>query len=453
MTRLTWTALLVFLAFAGASRADDLDTYDSWTELRGKGRSFVFGRIQGRFDGVEYRGRKIRVRDVETGKEHLIRVEKGLGFFEAVLPVGTYELIAIEAVYFPPTRPLNPRKFPPVQQSYRVKPLPNMGLPSFPVVGDRPVYLGTIRSGIGGNGLVYEGHALVIVDEYTHALDRLSKRHPGLLQSLERDGVEPTRYFFLKPTTDEPALDIAAVDAPLEQARNYLEDGRFDQALSWLDTFLPTTDEERTAMRLLVGETLLADKRYDEAIERLGEVLLDEPENLRALRLLARAHSLNGDRKDALELYRALAESIPDDAEASLHLGYNYALEERADLADQAFDTAFDVNFDYLLHDLTPYALALKAEGAEYQPPKIIDGAVRAPSTLRSRRSERGAFGMLLDHKGHIVAVHLTPNAGEWAPTMMMTLIRAQFRPAKLNGVPIPCLVIMGAGNVLESVQ
>ncbi len=60
---------------------------------------------------------------------------------------------------------------------------------------------------------------------------------------------------------------------------------------------------------------------------------------------------------------------------------------------------------------------------------------------------------MLIDHKGHIVAVHLTPNAGEWAPTMMMTLIRAQFRPAKLNGVPVPCLVIMGAGNVLESVQ
>jgi len=452
MTRLAVTGLALFVAVssARAGAGDGLDRDATWDELRSEGRSFVFGRIQGRFDGIEYRGRKIRVKNTATGKEHLIRVEKGLGFFEAALPVGTYAFVALEAVYFPPTRPLNPRKYPPVQQSYRVRPLPEIGLPTFPVVEDRPVYLGTIRSGLGGEGLVYEGHSIEIADEFQHAFESLASRHRELVESLARKGIEPTRYFFLKPTEDDPVLDLAAVDAPLEQARDYLSEGKFDQALSWLDTFMPTTDEERTEVRLLVGETYLADKRYEDAIEELGDVLLAEPENLRALRLLARAHALSGHREDALDLYRALADAVPDDAESSLYLGYHYALAAQEELAERAFDSAFAVNFDYLLHDLTPYSLALKADGAEYTPPKIIDGAVRAPSTLRSRRSESGAFGMLLDHEGHIVAVHLTPNAGSWAPTMMMTLIRAHFRPARLNGVPIPCLVIIGADNILE---
>ena len=39
----------------------------------------------------------------------------------------------------------------------------------------------------------------------------------------------------------------------------------------------------------------------------------------------------------------------------------------------------------------------------------------------------------------------------EWAPTMVMTIIRTRFHPARLNGVKIPCLIIVGADTALES--
>jgi len=76
-----------------------------------------------------------------------------------------------------------------------------------------------------------------------------------------------------------------------------------------------------------------------------------------------------------MSLYRALAEAGPRDAEASLHIGFEYALASEEKLAEAAFTSAFSENFDYLLHDLTPYAMALKEEGIDYVPPKIIDGA------------------------------------------------------------------------------
>ena len=216
---------------------------------------------------------------------------------------------------------------------------------------------------------------------------------------------------------------------------------------------MPVSDDERSEVRLLVGEALLAEKKYDDAVEELGAVLLDEPENMRALRLLARANSFKGHTEDALSLYQALAETLPNDAEASLHLGYHYALRSEKALAQEAFDAAFAANFDYLLHDLTPYALALQVGIEHYTPPAVIDGAVRIPSTMRSRRDSRGAFAILLDHNGRVVAAHLTPDAGSWAPARVMSLIRARFRPARLSGVPIPCLVIAGADNVLETVH
>jgi len=206
-------------------------------------------------------------------------------------------------------------------------------------------------------------------------------------------------------------------------------------------------------MRLLVGEIDLSDKRYDNAIEEIGEVLVDDPRNMRALRLLARAHSFSGNRDDAMGLYRALAETLPNDAEATLNLGYDHALRADETAAEAAFASAFAGNFDYLLHDLTPYAMALKVEGARYEPPKVIDGAMRLPRTMRSRRASEGGFGMLLDHEGRIVAVHLAPNAEQYMPAMMMALIRARFRPARLNGVNIPCLIIIGAGTEIETAQ
>lgn len=450
---LTMTLWVALAAHSRPLGADDLDHDATWSELTNDERSFVFGRIQGRFDGTDYRGRKIRVKNEETGKEYAINVGSGLGYFEAALPVGTYSFLAIEAVYFPPVKSLRLDRFRPVPQRYVLQAIPDIGIPTFPVVADRPLYLGTIRSGVGGDSLVYDGHALEIVDEFQQALTRLEGSHRILFDSLTQAGVEPSSYFFLAPVEEPEPLELANVDDPLTQAREYMEDRKFNQALSWLQTFMPTTDTERAEMRLLVGEIYLSDKRYHDAIEKFGEVLLDEPENMRALRLLARAHAFSGHREDAMGLYRALAESVPSDAEASLHLGYDLALAADELGADAAFESAFRVNFDYLLHDLTPYAMALKVEGAKYQPPKIIDGAVRMPKSMRSRRGTLGTFGMLLDHDGHIVAVHVSPNAGQWVPAMMMTIIRARFQPARLNGVAIPCLIIVGAGTELEAAQ
>jgi len=448
-----FTLLVAWAAHSGILWADDLDRDATWSELTKDELSFVFGRIQGRFDGTDYRSRKIRVRNDATDQEHTIDIESGLGYFEAALPVGTYTFLSIEAVYFPPVKSLKLDKFRPVPQRYVLQKIPNIGIPTFPVARDRPLYLGTIRSGVGGDSLVYGGHALEIVDEFQQALTRLEGSHAVLFDSLSEAGVEPSSYFFLTPVDEAAPLELANVDDPLNQARDYMEDAKYDQALSWLQTFMPTTDAEREEMRLLVGEIYLSDKRYEDAIEELGEVLLDDPENMRALRLLARAHAFSGHREDALGLYRALAESVPDDAEASLHLGYDYALAADELSADAAFESAFRVNFDYLLHDLTPYAMALKVEGADYQPPTIIDGAVRMPKSMRSRRGTQGTFGMLLDHDGHIVAVHVSANAGQWVPAMMMTIIRARFLPARLNGVAIPCLIIIGAGTEAEAAQ
>lgn len=447
--RLT-VGLLTLVTFSllspGPVRAsDELDSDATWSELAKEGRSFVFGRLEGRFDGTDYRGRKIRVRSEETNREFLLPTGQGLGYFETALPAGTYTVVSIEAVYYPPDKSMRLTRYRPVPQRYVLQAVPGIGIPTFDVGADRPVYLGTIRSGTGGDRLVYEGHTLEIRDEYQEALASLKVRHPVLLDSLSRAGVEPTKYFFLKPIDVPSPLELANVNDPLEQARDYMNDGKYEQALSWLQTFMPTTDEQRTETKLLVGEIYLSDKKYPDAIEQLGEVLLDNPENMRALRLLARAHAFGGHREDAVGLYRALAESLPDDAEASLHLGYEHALSKNEELAEEAFDSAFRVNFDYLLHDLAPYALALREERANYEPPKVVDGAMKLPSTMRSRRSSSSdGLGMLLDHNGRIVAVHLASDTSAWAPSMMMAMIRARFTPARLNGVPIPCLIIMG---------
>jgi tetratricopeptide (TPR) repeat protein len=446
--------IAVSLAPSIVRGADGIDSDATWSELKRGGRSVVFGRVQGRFDGTDYRGRKVRIRNEETGREHLVSTGQGLGYFETALPVGTYAVVSIEAVYFPPDKSLRLNRFRPVPQKYVLQPIAGVGVPTFPVVADKPTYLGTIRSGTGGDRLVYEGHTLEIVDEYEEAFASLEIRHPVFYNSLSAAGVEPTRYFFLKPIEEPSPLELANVDEPLEQARDYMKDGKYRQALSWLQTFMPTTDVQRAEMKLLVGEIYLSDKKYEEAIEQLGEVLIDDPQSMRALRLLARAHAFGGNREDAVGLYRALSEAIPDDAEASLHLGYEHALTSNEELAQQAFDSAFRVNFDYLLHDLTPYALALKENEEAYEPPRVIDGAVKMPSTMRSRRSaSMGGFGMLVDHTGRIVAVHLASDTAEWAPAVMMTIIRAKFHPARLNGVPIPCLIILGADSELESAQ
>ena len=65
------------------------------------------------------------------------------------------------------------------------------------------------------------------------------------MESVQKSGAEPKRYFFLEPKVEESPLEIAALHSPLNQTRDYISDRRFDQALSWLATFLPTTDDER----------------------------------------------------------------------------------------------------------------------------------------------------------------------------------------------------------------
>lgn len=445
----TLTSFAVLLALAqGALGADGLDGRLTWERIRAEGKSLVFGRLEGRFDGAEYRGRRLRVREQATGREHELDVEPGLGYFEAILPTGRYDLLAIEATYFPRVRPLSPEKFPPMAQRYVIQPLPVVGQPSFPVASEMPLYLGTIVSLAGDAGLVYEGHQLRIRDELELALDHFRARYPALAESFRKSGVEPERYFFLEPTSG-PLSSGSDLD-PLERARSYLSEGKFEQALRWLETLLPSSDRQRAEARLLVGEALLGQKRYPEAIEQVGEALLARPENTRALRLLARAHALHGDREDAANLYRALAGFLPEDAEANLHLGYAHALAGEESSAKTAFDAAFEENFDYLLHDVTPYALALSAEGADFEPASIQESFVRVPRAMRSRRADRGGFGLLIDHEGRVLAAHLTPDAEAWATTALMSLVRAKFAPARLNGVRVPSLVILGEGDLAE---
>lgn len=444
--------MMTDLAPVGA-RAEELASDAVWSVLQQQGKSIVFGRLEGRFDGSDYRGRKIRVRNRATNEEHLIPVDQGLGGFEAVLPLGTYALVSIEAMYVSRAKPLNLAAFPPVRQRYSIRADGGDGLPSFPV-GEAPVYLGTIRSGLGVDGLIYRGHELELVDEYDIAWKRLRDHHPQLAESLVRFEISPRRYFFVEPRAANAesggALELDSGEDPLGRARLYIREGKFRQAIDWLSSSLPTSDAERAESRLLTGEALLGDRRYTEAVEELGEVLLTTPSNVRALRLLARAHAFNGDADDAVNLYQALSEMRPGDAEASLHLGYYYALRSDAKLAKEFFTKAFAVNFDYLLHDSTPYALALRAEDARYQPPAVLDGATPVPSNMRSRRGSRGAFAILLDSSGKVVAAHITAGAESWAPATVMSLVRARFRPATLNGVAIPCLVIVGAKDGLE---
>jgi tetratricopeptide (TPR) repeat protein len=428
------------------SRAGEIEPDTTWQSLRNQGRSLIFGRLTGSFDGPEYRDKEIRVRDKETGQEHRIPVEPGLGDFAATLPTGSYFIVTIDATYIPAVKPMDLERFPPVHQRYALSGYE--GLPSFPVVTESPLYLGTIRSNPRIEGMVYEGHRLEILDELPEAWARLAAAYPALTRSLTETNVEPRRYFFVKPQAMESALEVAAVTDGLALARDYIAQGKYRQAIAWLQTTLPASDSERLETRLLLGEASLGDRNYANAIDYLGEVLQTQPENTRALRLLARAHALNGDGDDALDLYRALVQAIPSDAEASLHIGFDHALRAEAGPAARAFTDALSDNFDYLLHDSSPYDLAMKAGGERYEPPRVVDGVAALPAHLLSRRAYTGGFALLLDHRGRLVAAHLTNEAQSWAPAALMSLIRARFRPARLNGVAVPCLFVFRAEDL-----
>jgi tetratricopeptide (TPR) repeat protein len=200
-----------------------------------------------------------------------------------------------------------------------------------------------------------------------------------------------------------------------------------------------------------MGEALLAEGRHDEAIERLGEVLEAEPDNRRALRLLARAHARAAHYDDAVSLYQELARAIPDDAEANLQLGYLFALRVDPARSAEAFASAFRTDQDYLLHDVLPFVVALKAvkeKPGAYEPPRMIRQEAPPPRGLSSRRgAEQSGMALIIDHTGKVVAAQVAGNTSGPEPMLLMSIIRAIFKPAALNGVPVPSLLTFGGSE------
>lgn len=446
-------ALVVSLILVTPCWAHSPDEETSWSDVVSHGKSFVFGRFVGTFESGDFSSRRVRLRNTETGDERSLNVDDGIGYIAETIPPGVYRVTAIEATYVPRMRPFKPNAYRPIRQRFGVRPKSGDAREALVVVpADRPVYIGTIDADTAVDGIVYRGHQLRIYDDYDAALERLASFYPRLVASLDKQGIAPARHFMLRPTPrPDPLEAVVGAEDPIRQAREYIAERKFGEAESWLETFMPTTDTERNEVRLLVGEALLGDQRYPEAIEELGEVLLANPRELRALRLLARAHAYNMNLDDAQNLYQALAEALPEDAEAHLHLGYIYALKDQRDEALAQFSAAFQTDFDYLLHDVAPFLLAMKQVTEEqmgkYEPPRIIKFDVRPPSTMQSRRSSQSSrIAILVDHRGKVVAAHVGGTSGS-SPMMMVSLVRATYAPASLNGIPIPALLTMGGGE------
>ncbi len=444
--------VLVVLLVAIPIAADTPDRDESWREVASDGKSVVFGRFVGKFNSIEFRSRRIRLREVSTGKNETLEIDDALGFIAETIKPGLYDVLGFEAVYYPQVWPARPGKYRPLRQRYGLSPKSGDAQAAFiHIPEDRPVYIGTIKASNELDGVVYRGHQLRVLDEYDEAFDRLESFYPALTASLDRDGIVPARHFMLKPTRQrEPLERVVGLDDPIRQARDYIADGKYRQAISWLETFMPASDDERAESKLLVGEAMLGDGEYPEAIEELGEVLLIDPEETRALRLLARAHALDGHLEDARDLYTALTEAIPDDAEAHLHLGYLHALKENAVAAQEEFHAAFQTNFDYLLNDLVPFFVALKTTMADdvgrYEPPRVVRYRTPPPKAMDSRRqSESGGFAVLIDHRGKVIAAQIGAHSSGTMPLMMLSLVRATFEPASLNGIPIPAILSLGS--------
>jgi tetratricopeptide (TPR) repeat protein len=445
--------LLMAAFFAVPAIADDLDGDMNWSQVTAKGNSLVFGRLEGRFDGADFRDRSLEFRRLDDGKKYDIEVGEGLGYFEAVLPPGEYEIRALEATYSPIGRPINPQRYRPVRQRYGVTPKPSetTTIPTFLIPTDRPVYIGTVSMDNDPDGIVYRGHYISIIDEYDETFGRLAEQYPKLVKSLEKADIGPARHFMLRPRQAESPLDLIEVEDPIERARQYIAEGKFQQAVNWLNTFMPASDRERHEALHLIGEAYLGDGKYPEAIQNLGDVLEANPENLRALRLLARAHLFHEDIEDALNLYGALAEELPGDAEANLHLGYLFAVRSEPIRSTEAFNSAFRYDHDYLLHDLGPFAGAMQAardQALEYIPARVVRQRVKPPRGLESRRgAQSGGVAIVIDHNGKVVAAQVSPRSTESAQAMMLAMIRATFKPASLNGVSVPSILLMGGGS------
>ena len=435
---------------AGAAAGEIPSRGSVWSDVQRDGKSLVFGRFVGKFESPDFRSRRVVLRNRDTGRRETLSIDDGLGLIAELVPPGVYDVEAIEAVYFPNLRPMNIRRFRPIRQRFTVSPRSHERSETLiSVPADRPVYIGTIRAAPERRGMVYEGQKLRVLDDFDVAMERLSAAHPALVVSLGERAVVPQRHFMLRPTRPEPPLElVVGVEDPIRQARRYIEDGKYDQAINWLSTFMPVSDTQRNEVRLLVGESHLGARDLELAIEELGEVLLADPSNVRALRLLARSHSLNGDLEDTESLYRALLDIRPRDAEAHLQLGYLHALRADVVLSEEAFEVAFETDFDYLMHDLAPFLLAVRGSAdpaVSYEPPVLRSTPIPMRGGGGSRRSsESDGVMVLIDHRGAVKSAHFNPESSNRIHRTMMSLLRGRFSPAMLNGVAVPSIMAVG---------
>ncbi len=440
----------VFVLGALPADADAPSRRTVWRDMTNKGNSLVIGRFAGKFESSDFRSRRIVMRHRDTGKRETLRIDDGLGLIAEIVKPGVYDVLAIEAVYLPQIRPMNPRRIRPIRQRFSVSPREHEIREALILVpADRPVYIGTIRAGAERRGMVYEGQKLRVVDDFDVAMDRLATVYPQLATSLEQEALVPQRHFMLRPTRTDPPLEaVVGMEDPVTQARRYIEDGKYEQAIDWLSTFMPVSDNQRSEVRLLIGEAHLGSRDLPLAIEELGEVLLSEPGNVRALRLLARAHSLNGDLEDTENLYHALLEMRPRDAEAHLQIGYLQALRSEEESSLASFEVAFESEFDYLMHDLAPFLIAVRGtteQGALYEPATMLDTDVPFAGGSGSRRSSRNdGILVLIDHRGRVKAAHFAPDSSNRAHLTMLSLVRGRYRPARLNGVSVPSILASG---------
>jgi hypothetical protein len=75
----------------------------------------------------------------------------------------------------------------------------------------------------------------------------------------------------------------------------------------------------------------------------------------------------------------------------------------------------------------------------------VVKFDVPPPKQMDSRRSgESSSLALLVDHRGKVVAAHLGGQSAGSTPLMMVSLVRATYAPASLNGIPIPALLMMG---------
>ena len=89
------------------------------------------------------------------------------------------------------------------------------------------------------------------------------------------------------------------------------------------------------------------------------------------------------------------------------------------------------------------------AESSGHLEPPVAKDNIEPPNWIRSRRGteEQGGMAVLIDHEGKVVAAQLSTSTGP-IPLMVMVIVRADFEPAAVNGIPVPFVLSMGGtGN------